>query len=36
MIARRLSKVAHSEPAVASATSRELYWAGWRLAILRL
>ena len=27
MTARRLSKVAHSEPAVATATSRELYWA---------
>jgi hypothetical protein len=26
MIARRLSNVAHSEPAVATATSQELYW----------
>src|ERR1700738_3519122 len=27
MTARRLSKVAHFEPAVATATSRKLYWA---------
>jgi hypothetical protein len=26
MTARRLSNVAHSEPAVATATSQELYW----------
>jgi hypothetical protein len=26
MTARRLSNVAHSDPAVATATSQELYW----------